>query len=151
MEYKSSYISPIGPLLLTADGQALTGLVFGGNLSPEIPLPQDSLPLWEPVDRWLSVYFSGRDPGPFPVPLDPRGTDFQQRVWKLVLEIPYGETRSYLQLARSLSPTISPQAVGHAVSRNPIAIAIPCHRVIGSQGRLTGYAWGLDNKKFLLD
>ena len=146
MEYKSWFSSPVGTLCLRSDGTALTGL----KITSETPSASDSLPLWAPVHSWLSIYFSGRDPGPFPCPLSPAGTKFHKSVWKLLLEIPYGETVSYGFLARRLSPTMSPQAVGRAVGKNPIAIVIPCHRVVGAAGQLTGYAYGLQAKQFLL-
>ena len=148
MEYTAAVPSPLGTLILTSDGQALTGLSIGSKS----PCENASLPLLDSVRAWLSVYFEGRDPGPVPCPLSPSGTAFQRQIWRLLLEIPYGETLSYGDLAvRSGRSSKSAQAVGQAVGKNPIAILIPCHRVLGRNGSLTGYAWGTDRKKALLD
>ena len=148
MEYTAAVPSPLGNLILTSDGQALTGLTIGGTA----PSKNDSLPLFDSVKAWLSVYLDGRDPGPVPCPLAPYGTEFQKQIWKLLLEIPYGKTLSYGDLAvQSGRSPKSAQAVGQAVGRNPIAILIPCHRVLDRNGSLTGYAWGTDIKKALLD
>ena len=137
--------SPLGPLTLKTDGQALTGLCFGGD-----PTGSPSrLPIFAAAAHWLDCYFQGRDPGPVPFPLNPQGTDFQKQVWNQLLTIPYGDTCSYGDLARRFG-RMSPQAIGSAVGKNPIAILIPCHRVVGSRGQLTGYAWGLDRKQQLL-
>lgn len=137
------YESPVGPLMLTSDGTALTSLSFGASLEPNM-----ALPLFREAFTWLDTYFSGRDPGPVPR-LDPAGTAFQQKVWKELLAIPFGATRSYGSLARAVGCG-SARAVGQAVHANPIAILIPCHRVIGADGSLTGFAGGLDIKRRLL-
>ncbi len=147
MFYSTHYLSPVGPLELICDGQALT------ELRPK-PAPvqweqEDSLPIFTSVRNWLDAYFSG-NPRPVDFPLAPAGTDFQKRVWSLLLTVPYGETATYGQLARQLGKTMSPQAVGQAVGRNPIGIIIPCHRIVGAKGQLTGYAWGIEIKKWLL-
>ena len=146
MEYQQNVSSPLGNLILRSDGKALTGLAFS-----ELQVPKKSCPVFLPAENWLSSYFAGQDPGPLPVKLSPKGTPFQKRVWSLLLEIPYGERRTYGSLAKLLSPTMSAQAVGAAVGKNPIAILIPCHRVLGAGGKLTGYAWGLSRKQYLLD
>jgi methylated-DNA-[protein]-cysteine S-methyltransferase len=138
--------SPVGKLLLVADEQGLIEVAFAkGRTSPEI----DGAPLREPA-RQLRAFFAGelRD---FDVPLTPRGTAFQQRVWQALCEIPYGETISYGEMARRVGNPAASRAVGLANGANPIAIVIPCHRVIGSNGKLTGYGGGLDNKRWLLD
>ena len=147
--------SPLGMLTLASDGEALTGLwLEGQRYSPANPNPADrrELPVFLETERWLAVYFSGREPD-FTPPLAPEGTAFQQAVWALLREIPYGKTRSYGDLARQLAVqrgACSARAVGSAVGRNPISILIPCHRVVGADGSLTGYAGGLDRKRQLL-
>lgn len=143
--------SPIGTLTLTSDGRALTGLWM-----PTQPLPtaeyilQDDLRVFQQAKHWLGDYFLGNNPNPKVLPLSPAGTVFQHQVWDILLTIPYGETTTYGAIAKTISPTMSAQAVGGAVGRNPISIIIPCHRVIGANGELTGYAGGLRNKKWLL-
>ena len=151
MEYMLQLSSPLGPLTLISDGQSLTGLRFGSLPPEKRDCIHKDLPLWGTATAWLRLYFSGRDPGPVPFPLTPAGTAFQQQVWKKLLEIPYGETVSYAALAGTFSSSMSPQAIGNSVKKNPIAIVIPCHRVIGADGSLTGYAWGLERKAFLLN
>ena len=142
--YETGYSSPLGPMILESDGEALTGLRFGETDRRSV------LPLWKEVEDWLDAYFAGRAPEPAPVPLKPRGTEFQQAVWALLRQIPRGTTVTYGSLAARLGPSMSPQAVGQAVGKNPIAIVIPCHRVVGRAG-LTGYAWGLEKKRYLLE
>ena len=150
MRFCSEYPSPIGVLLLTSDGTGLTGLWMDTQPPRETTMERrDDLPLFASVRRWLDAYFEGSPPAPN-FPLAPSGTAFQQRVWQLLLQIPYGHTTTYGTIARSISPTMSAQAVGGAVGKNPIGIIIPCHRCIGSQGQLTGYSGGLDKKKWLL-
>ena len=129
------YHSPLGDIVLTSDGTALTGLRFAE--SPCVEQAQDIPPLADAC-RWLDLYFSGAKPD-FTPRLAPRGTPFQQSVWRELLAIPYGHTVSYGHIAQRLQCR-SAQAVGGAVGRNPIALIIPCHRVIGSDGQLTGYA-----------
>ena len=141
--FHTLYDSPVGPLALSSDGAALTGLAFGSTREP-----MASLPLFQAAFAWLDAYFAGRDPGPTP-PLSPTGTPFQQRVWRALRKIPFGETISYGALARAAGCG-SAQAVGQAIHNNPIAILIPCHRVIGADGSLTGFAGGLDTKRRLL-
>ena len=150
MQFCTEYPSPIGVLLLTSDGKALTGLRMDTQPPPEAAMERrDDLPLFASARRWLDAYLEGK-PQTLDFPLAPAGTAFQQRVWQLLLQIPYGHTTTYGAIARSISPTMSAQAVGGAVGKNPIGIIIPCHRCIGSQGQLTGYAGGLDKKKWLL-
>jgi methylated-DNA-[protein]-cysteine S-methyltransferase len=152
---ETSYIwmpSPVGKLLLVADEEGLLEIAFAeGRTAPVVD------PAWtsgggmlrEPV-RQLEAFFAGqlRD---FDLPLKPRGTAFQQRVWKLLRAIPFGETISYGELARRAGNPAASRAVGLANGSNPIAIVIPCHRVIGSNGKLTGYGGGLKNKRWLID
>ena len=151
-------LSPLGTLHLESDGEALTCVLFEGEKvkHPKGVTLQEApqLPVFVAARAWLSRYFEGHDPGA-PPPVRPQGTPFQQFVWQRLLTIPYGSTTTYGALAvhlaaRNASGRMSAQAVGQAVGRNPISIIIPCHRVIGADGTLTGYAGGLDKKMFLL-
>jgi methylated-DNA-[protein]-cysteine S-methyltransferase len=149
--------SPMGPLHLAADGTALTGLWMEGQKYFAATLTGREqtveLPVFDETRRWLDAYFAGETPGPLPL-LAPRGSAFRQEVWKLLLKIPRGETTTYGALAeclRARGVAASAQAVGGAVGHNPISILIPCHRVVGSGGSLTGYAGGLDKKRMLLE
>lgn len=149
--YYARYESPVGQLLLTCDGQALTGL-WMNRATPEEGT--EGHPILEQTAKWLDGYFAGI-PQELEIPLAARGTPFQEAVWKLLLEIPFGETRTYGALARVLAAQMgkarmSAQAVGGAVGANPISILIPCHRVVGAGGKLTGYAGGLEKKQWLL-
>ena len=139
------YDSRIGVITLVSDGKSLTELKFG---EPEESTNNQDLPIFKETRRWLDHYFSGKTPN-FTPPLNPQGTPFQQRVWQELLKIPYGETTTYGAIAKHINCR-SAQAVGQAIHRNPIAIIIPCHRVIGADGSLTGYASGLDLKQWLL-
>ncbi len=149
--------SPLGPVVLRAEDGALTGLWFAdakGCPRPEHPIPAADCPAFDPARRWLEVYFSGRDPG-FVPPLRLDGTQFQRAVWALLAGIPYGAKRTYGDLAAQLARDrglgrMSAQAVGGAVGRNPISLIVPCHRVVGASGALTGYAGGLARKRTLL-
>ncbi len=154
----ATWVSPLGPVVLRSDGGALTGLWFADQADcPQVPDPApaaEDCPAFGPARRWLEVYFSGRDPGFLP-PLRLDGTGFQRSVWAILSDIPYGATRTYgdiaAQLARSRGlQRMSAQAVGGAVGRNPISLIIPCHRVVGASGSLTGYAGGLARKEALL-
>lgn len=139
------YHSPLGDIVLTSDGTALTGLRFAEATNGK---PTQDIPPLADACRWLDLYFSGARPDFTPL-LAPRGTPFQQSVWRELLAIPYGHTVSYGHIAQRLQCR-SAQAVGGTVGCNPIALIIPCHRVIGSDGHLTGYAYGLDRKQWLL-
>lgn len=146
--------SPLGKLLLTADEAGLTGVWFeGSKYAPDaLDYPERETPILAETKRWLDVYFSGREPD-FTPPLHPIGSPFRMAVWKLLLAIPHGQTTTYGALAKQLSSAdkrMSAQAVGGAVGHNPIGIIIPCHRVIGMNGSLTGYAGGLERKTRLL-
>lgn len=153
MNHIAHYDSPLGGITLVSDGNALTGLFFdgqkhfGSTFGPPASLPAKP-PVFDETRRWLDLYFSGREPD-FTPPLLLQGTMFQQRVWAELLTIPYGQAMTYGELARRLG-VHSAQAVGGAVGRNPISIIVPCHRVVGSDGSLTGYAGGLDRKRALL-
>ena len=157
MLYTSHYASPLGGMTLVSDGTALVGLYFDGQKYAAEGLDatrtQKNLPIFEEARRWLDVYFSGRKPE-FTPPTAPAGTAFQQSVWEILRTIPYGETTTYGEIAQRIEQNtgrrMSAQAVGGAVGRNPISILIPCHRVIGADGSLTGYAGGLDKKESLL-
>ena len=150
MTYTKRYMSPVGVILLAADDAGLTGLWFEGSkyFAAELPkahIEQDAPVLLETI-QWLDVYFAGKEPD-FTPPLHLIGSDFRRRVWKRLLEIPYGQTTTYGAL---LGGGMSAQAVGGAVGHNPISIIVPCHRVIGANGSLTGYAGGIDKKIGLL-
>ena len=150
MEYIARYDSPLGPLTLSADEEGLTEITFS---VPAI-VTADNTVLTK-TRRWLDSYFQGEAQDPASVPLSPKGTPFQLLIWKRLLSIPYGESITYGELAREAArqlgkKSMSPQAIGGAVGRNPIPIVIPCHRVLGSGNRLTGYSGGLDIKIQLL-
>ena len=155
MIYTAHYTSPLGGITLTSDGTALTGLYFDGERDfPDLSAGRKKdLPVFGEVIRWLDLYFAGKEPDFMP-PLAPVGTAFQMSVWEILRTIPYGETTTYGAIARRLEEQtkkrMSAQAVGGAVGRNPISIIVPCHRVIGADGSLTGYAGGLDKKEYLL-
>lgn len=152
MIYLTRYESPLGSILLAADGVGLTGLWFVGqkyfpSFSEGEALEEETPVLAEAI-RWLNVYFSGASPDFLP-PLHPQGSTFRQAVWNVLLTIPRGQTMTYGEIARRLNVR-SAQAVGGAVGHNPVSILIPCHRVVGSDGSLTGYAGGLERKERLL-
>jgi methylated-DNA-[protein]-cysteine S-methyltransferase len=149
--YKTRYASPIGSLTATAEDDQLVGLSVGDATEPradEWMAPEDYL-LFRELESQLASYWQG-EPVAFDVPLAPRGTAFQKRVWAALLEIPRGNTISYGELARRIDRPAAVRAVGRANGANPISILIPCHRVIGGKGTLTGYAWGLERKRKLL-
>lgn len=156
--YTAAYLSPLGPITLRADGETLTGLWFVGQKYYPGHLDnggQDDLPIFAQARQWLDIYFSGKTPD-FTPPLRTEGTAFQREVWAILAAIPYGMTRTYGDIAGELAQKrglehMSAQAVGSAVGRNPISILIPCHRVVGQTGNLTGYAGGLDRKRALLE
>ena len=150
MVFTQRYVSPLGNILLAADEQGLIGLWFDGAKYFAANLPEEyeekSTPILDEAARWLDIYFVGRQPN-FTPPLHLVGSDFRQRVWKRLLDIPYGQTATYGAL---LGKGMSAQAVGGAVGHNPISIIVPCHRVVGANGSLTGYAGGIDKKIHLL-
>ena len=153
MFFSSHYLSPLGDILLTSDGRALTGLWFYGQkhfpptFANEI-LPSSELPVFSETRRWLDLYFAGKCPD-FTPPLAPVGTPFRQKAWATLLDIPYGKTTTYKEIAGRIGCR-SFQAVGGAVGHNPISIIVPCHRVLGADGALTGYAGGLEKKEWML-
>jgi methylated-DNA-[protein]-cysteine S-methyltransferase len=146
MQYQTSIKSPLGCLILKSDGQAITSVSFSENDLQE----QDSCEVLESCKAQLNDYFSGNLTA-FDLPLSPEGTEFQQKVWAELIKIPYGETITYMDLAFRLGDPKCIRAAGTANGRNPIAIIIPCHRVIGAGNKLTGYAGGIWRKKMLLE
>ncbi len=150
MNAQTEYVSPLGRIILASEGGCLAGLWFAGQrrIARGSREAGDD-PALEETRRWLDIYFSGHDPG-FTPPLLLQGTPFRRRVWDILLTIPYGGTVTYGQIAKRLGDNMSPQAVGGAVGHNSISIIVPCHRVIGSDGGLTGYAAGVDIKRALL-
>lgn len=158
MTYIQHYHSPLGGILLAADEIGLTGLWFDGEKYFADNLPAEhterETPALSAAVRWLDIYFSGKEPD-FTPPLHPIGLPFRQVVWAILLEIPYGKTVTYGEIARQIAaqqglPKMSAQAVGGAVGHNEISVIIPCHRVVGTGGSLTGYAGGIDRKTALL-
>ena len=145
MTYQAQYDSPLGMLTITSNGESLKELRFS-NTPIEVTSP--TVPILEEIRRWLDCYFNGEKPDRTPQ-VTPFGTLFQRRVWFELMDIPYGQTTTYGDIARRIGCK-SAQAVGGAVGRNPIAIIIPCHRVVGSDGSLTGYAYGFERKSQLL-
>jgi methylated-DNA-[protein]-cysteine S-methyltransferase len=142
--------SPIGELLLTGHDDALTGLYMDSGPAGLDPGPRRSLPVFAEAEAQLRAYFAG-ELVEFDLPLAPHGSPFQLAVWEALREIPYGETISYGELAHRLGRPSAARAVGAANGRNPIGIVVPCHRVIGSDGTLTGYAGGIERKRRLLE
>jgi len=151
--YYDKYESPLGILWLTGCAGMLTGLSFCEQVPKD--MDQAAPEEFDSVKHWLDDYFRGV-PREMDFSMNPQGTPFQKRIWKLLMEVPFGETKTYGALAREAARLLgkekmSAQAVGQAVGKNPIAIIIPCHRIIGADGTLTGYASGLERKQWLLD
>lgn len=158
MQYICKYQSPIGGITISARRQQPDrALVRRAKiLSATLPAAHEEklLPVFDQTRKWLDSYFSGKNPG-FTPPLHPEGSSFRQAVWEILLQIPYGETITYKDIAKEIArqqgkQTMSAQAIGGAVGHNPISIIIPCHRVVGSDGSLTGYAGGIPKKVGLL-
>ena len=158
MQYIHYYDSPLGTITLASDGEKLSGLWFdgqkyyGSTLSEENE--QRELPVFEQTGQWLDLYFGGQEPD-FTPPLSMQTTPFRRAVWEIMLQIPYGHTMTYGAIAKEIAEQrgmerMSAHAVGGAVSHNPISLIIPCHRVVGTNGSLTGYAGGIDKKVRLL-
>ena len=159
MDYTHHYVSPLGGITLASDGEYLTGLWFDGQkyFADTLSVQHDEkdLDVFRRTDNWLDIYFSGKEPD-FTPPLRMKGTEFRQEVWQILLTIPFGKTMTYGEIAKILADqrgikSMSAQAVGGAVGHNPISLIIPCHRVLGTNGALTGYAGGLEKKAWLLD
>lgn len=158
MQYVSHYASPLGGITLTADEKGLTGLWFDGQKYFALYLDKEheekELPVFQQAKKWLDIYFSGREPH-VDVPLHFTGSDFQNEVWEILYSIPYGKTMTYGEIAQIMAKKrgltrMSAQAVGGAVARNEISLIVPCHRVVGASGSLTGYAGGISRKVALL-
>lgn len=159
MNYIHHYDSPLGGITLASDGKSLSGLwfdgqkYFGSTLS-KAPV-QKTLPVFDRTKEWLDIYFSGKAPD-FTPPLSLNATPFRKAVWEILLAIPFGQTMTYKEIADKMAKSLdrqhmSAQAVGGAVGHNPISLIIPCHRVVGVDGSLTGYAGGIEKKSRLLD
>lgn len=158
MQYITTYQSPLGEILLAADEIGITGLWFEGEKYYALNLDSDhkerETQLLSDAKNWLAIYFSGKEPDFMP-PMHMLGTAFQKTVWEILRTIPYGETTTYGKIADQVAQKrglkrMSSQAVGNAVGRNELSIFIPCHRVVGTNGSLTGYAGGIDKKIALL-
>lgn len=160
MDFVSHYDTPLGRITMASDGTRLIGLWFDGQKYYADTLNQafeerNDLPVIEQTHRWLDHYFAGEIPD-FSPALLLRTNDFRRRVWEILLTIPYGHTMTYGDIARIIAQekglkNMSAQAVGGAVSHNPISLIIPCHRVVGANGSLTGYAGGIERKRWLLE
>ena len=159
MEYIHHYESPLGPVTMASDGEALIGLWFDGQkyFADCLGMEQEEkmLPIFEQADQWLNIYFSGKKPDFIP-PLSMKTTEFRKAVWEIMLSIPYGKTMNYGEIADRIAKQkglqkMSAQAVGGAVGHNSISLIIPCHRVVGANGSLTGYAGGIEKKVKLLE
>lgn len=151
--------SPVGTILLTSDGASLTGLYLDdfekilarvGTAAHTDPREEPGLEILAATRQQLGEYFTGTRTE-FDLPLAPYGTDFQRTVWEALRRIDYGTTCNYGELAEEINRPTAARAVGAANGRNPISIIVPCHRVIGANGSLTGYAWGEERKRALLD
>ena len=159
MEYIHRYKSPLGGITMASDGEALIGLWFDGQKyfadCLEIEHEEKTLPVFEQADEWLNIYFGGKKPN-FTPPLSMKTTEFRKAVWDVMLSIPYGKTMTYGEIADRIAKQkglqkMSAQAVGGAVGHNSISLIIPCHRVVGANGSLTGYAGGIEKKIKLLE
>lgn len=161
MYYSSHYTSPIGSLMLAANEEAIIGLWLEGQKYFADTLPKEvkedkNNPVIKQGKEWLDRYFAGEKPDISMLPLSPIGSEFRQKVWEILCEIPYGKVITYGDIAKQMAfqmkkEKMSAQAVGGAVGHNPISIIIPCHRVVGAKGNLTGYAGGMDKKIKLLE
>ncbi|MBU5426875.1 methylated-DNA--[protein]-cysteine S-methyltransferase [Tissierella pigra] len=161
MYYKTTYTSPVGLITLACDGDNIIGVwnegqkYHGSNISTEMTV-KDDIPVLEVAKKWLDRYFTGKNPAISQLPLAPIGGEFRQIVWTILCQIPYGEVTTYGEIAKIVASkmnkkTMSSQAVGGAVGHNPISIIIPCHRVVGTNGSLIGYAGGINKKVKLLE
>ena len=161
MQNSTYYTSPLGRIMLMSDGRSLTGLWFIGQkyfaaTSSDKVIEKNDLPVFEEARSWLDRYFKGDKPQISELILEPQGSSFRQSVWEILCEIPYGEVVTYGSIGQRIAKklgkkTMSAQAIGGAIGHNPISIIIPCHRVIGTNGSLTGYAGGVDKKLKLLE
>ena len=149
------YDSPLGKLTLAGKNNKLIGLWIEGQKHffenfKDKTKKNDDLPIFKKTEKWLDRYFNGENPSIKNLDLNPQGTDFRLKVWKILEGIAYGEVVTYGDIAKKISYDMSSQAVGGAVAHNPISIIVPCHRVVGFDGKLTDYAGGLENKVKLL-
>lgn len=161
MYYRTTYASPVGIITLASDGSSLVGVwnegqKYHGHSIPEAMIEHDDMPIFDTAKKWLDRYFAGEKPDISELPLSPIGSEFRQAVWRMLCDIPYGEVITYGGIAKKMAAkmnkeSMSSQAVGGAVGHNPISIIIPCHRVVGSDGSLTGYAGGVHTKVKLLE
>lgn len=161
MFYCTEYPSPVGLLTMASDGEHIVGLWLEGqkyflSTLSQAPVQKDEVPVFDQAREWLNRYFAGEKPLPGELPLAPMGGAFRQAVWQYLCEIPYGQVTTYGAIARQIAQqfgrqSMSAQAVGGAVGHNPISIIIPCHRVVGAGGSLTGYAGGVERKRWLLE
>lgn len=163
MYYSATYPSPIGEITLACDGDGknlvglwMAGQKYHGGTIPEAMTPNNGIPLFDTAKKWLDRYFAGEKPGAAELPLAPIGGAFRQGVWSILREIPYGEVMTYGGIAKKMAErmgreSMSSQAVGGAVGHNPISILIPCHRVVGTNGSLTGFSAGVQIKIKLLE
>ena len=163
MYYSTTYPSPVGEITLACDGDGkniaglwITGQKYFGDTIPEAMAERGGIPIFDAAKKWLDKYFAGENPAISALPLAPNGGEFRQGVWNILCEIPYGEVVTYGSIAKKMAAkmdkkTMSGQAVGGAVGHNPISIIIPCHRVVGANGSLTGYGGGIKIKIKLLE
>lgn len=161
MYYKATYSSPVGILTLACDGSNLVGVwiegqKYHGDTILKDMIENNDMAIFDTTRKWLDRYFAGKRPNISELPLAPIGSKFRQEVWRILCEIPYGEGITYGDIAKKMAvkmnkESMSSRAVGGAVGHNPISIIIPCHRVVGSKGNLTGYAGGIDTKVKLLE
>ena len=146
--------SPVGLIRLIASGIGLMGVLWEGEHYTRTKLPEavpdDEDPILMQAGQQLKEYFA-KERKVFSIPLDLKGTEFQLSVWHALLDIPYGTTKTYGALARKLGDIKAVRAVGGALNKNPVAIIVPCHRVVGASGKLVGFAGGVENKLILLD
>lgn len=161
MYYTAVWDSPLGKMTLASDGNALIGLWFDGQKYDQDILKgketvQEKIPVFTEAGSWLERYFAGERPKISELPIRMEGSDFRKEVWKILCRIPYGQVITYGEIAKRMAEKtgkerMSAQAVGGAVGRNPISVIVPCHRVVGTSGDLTGYAGGIDRKRMLLE
>lgn len=156
MYYISHYSSPLGQITLASQHNKLVGVwiegqkYFGQMLSAQKE-EAPNLAIFNQTKKWLDDYFAGKNPAITKLALAPQGSEFRHKVWDILVQIPYGKVITYGDIAKQISANMSNQAVGGAVGHNPLSIIIPCHRVVGTNGNLTGYAGGIDKKVWLLE
>ncbi|MCX8583017.1 MULTISPECIES: methylated-DNA--[protein]-cysteine S-methyltransferase [unclassified Gilliamella] len=156
MYYISHYSSPLGQITLASQHNKLVGVwiegqkYFGQMLSAQKE-EAPNLAIFNQTKKWLDDYFAGKKPAITKLALAPQGSEFRHKVWDILVQIPYGKVITYGDIAKQISANMSSQAVGGAVGHNPLSIIIPCHRVVGTNGNLTGYAGGIDKKVWLLE